>query len=229
MVESEPDLCFFAIGDFGHSCPATKALAEAMNKYAEDTNRTPDFILGLGDNFYPEGVSSVDDPLFQEAWQDVFLPHQRLRVPWKLVLGNHDYMGNPQAQIDFTAHDKNPSGLWQLPAQNYAFTHEVPAAPAPFSVDFFALDTNGCQGHVRRSHPESEQALSGHIARLQDALAASTADWKIVFAHHPLYTVGVNHGVLGRCLRDETYTFEGRSGVGAPPPLRPARPLRRAR
>ncbi len=29
-----------------------------------------------------------------------------------------------------------------------------PAGPAPFTAQFFGLDTNGVQGHVQRSHPE---------------------------------------------------------------------------
>jgi tartrate-resistant acid phosphatase type 5 len=211
MIEMTRDLLFFAIGDFGRNCTRTLSVASAMNTYAvKHWNRKPDFVLALGDNFYPHGVTSADDPKFQESWERVFLGHENLRVPWKVVLGNHDYMENFQAQIDFTHHANNPKGLWQMPGQNYKFTHNVPgessADPAAFSAEFFALDTNGCQGHVRRSHPGSETDLIGYIADLSSALAASRADWKIVFAHHPLYTVGLNHGGIGRCLRDETYT-----------------------
>jgi hypothetical protein len=37
------------------------------------------------------GVDSVDDPVFQRVWRDTFLIHPTLRVPWKVILGNHDY------------------------------------------------------------------------------------------------------------------------------------------
>ena len=210
IIMSEPDIFFFAVGDFGHSCPNTVAIAAAMNEYAEKNDRKPDFVLALGDNFYPEGVINAEDPQFQHSWEHVFLIHQNLRVPWKVVLGNHDYMGNYQAQIEFTNHPKNPEGIWQLPAPNYSFKHAVPGRYGQaFTAEFFALDTNGCQGHVRRSHPDSEQALFGYVADLRGALALSNADWKIVFAHHPLHTAGVHHGMIGRCLRDDSYSYGG--------------------
>ena len=213
MAKSMIDLVFFAIGDFGHDCARTRSVAAAMNNYAGSVWRKPDFVLALGDNFYPEGVHSVDDPLFQEAWENVFLAHDNLKVPWKVVLGNHDYMTNYQAQIDFTKHRKNPNGYWQMHDRNYKFSCSVSGesneSSAAFTADFFALDSNGCQGHVRRSHPGSDQALFKYVADLSADLASSRADWKIVFAHHPLYTVGFNHGGLGRCLRDETYSFGG--------------------
>ena len=30
------------------------------------------FILSLGDNFYPDGPASVTDPLFNTRWEDVY-------------------------------------------------------------------------------------------------------------------------------------------------------------
>lgn len=69
----------------------------------------------LGDNFYPSGVTSVDDPKWQTNWKDLFLDCPELRVPWQAVLGNHDYVGSDWAQIDFTTSDLNTDGLWQMP------------------------------------------------------------------------------------------------------------------
>ncbi len=37
----------------------------------------------------PGGVTSVADPLFRTVWRDTFLTYPSLRVPWKVVLGNH--------------------------------------------------------------------------------------------------------------------------------------------
>jgi hypothetical protein len=48
-------LCFFALGDFGVRYPRIEQLASAMDEYAR-TVCAPDFILGLGDNFYPNGM-----------------------------------------------------------------------------------------------------------------------------------------------------------------------------
>jgi hypothetical protein len=74
---------FYAIGDFGYPSPEMKRVAAAMQLYSE-INGPPDFILGLGDNFYPSGVDSVKDRQFQTSWEDVFLRYQSLRVPWHI-------------------------------------------------------------------------------------------------------------------------------------------------
>ena len=189
---SKDSLLFFAIGDFGHGCPN---IANAMNLYSDNLKRAPDFILGLGDNFYPCGVQSTSDIAFKTTWADVFLIHKNLRVPWKMVLGNHDYEGAFQAQIDYTFSPNNDEGLWQCPGQCYKFTHEIMSKTGgPLTqVDFFALDTNGCQEDVRRHHPNLQRDLIRFRDQLQEDMLRSSADWKIVFGHHPLHTKGRHH------------------------------------
>jgi len=199
--------CFFAVGDWGKNSEAVQHLADRMAKCAQ--RMQPQMILALGDNFYPGGVTSVQDPLFKTVWEDIFLCHEELRVPWKVCLGNHDYYGCPEAQIDFTRCPLNPGGLWQCDGQNYTFTAELPDGGA---VDFFALDTNGCQESVRRARPHLKEDLRHYIRDLDEKLRQSQATWKVVFGHHPMYTKGVNHGRLGRCLRDDKYEVQTLSG-----------------
>lgn len=79
----EESLTFFCIGDFGAPTMEVKAVAQAMNHYAE-TQKKPSFVLGLGDNFYPVGVSSVGDKQFNKSWSDIFLIYESLRVPWNI-------------------------------------------------------------------------------------------------------------------------------------------------
>ena len=43
--------------------------------------------------------------------------------------------------------------------------------------------------------------MKGFIAQLHTKLEGSKADWKIVFGHHPMYTQGIGHGEVARCLR----------------------------
>lgn len=243
--EGDAAITFFAIGDWGRPTPELRQVARAMDHQARAT--PPAFILALGDNFYPGGVSSVRDKKFATSWQDVFLRYESLRVPWKVVLGNHDYQSDPQAQVDFTLDERNPHGLWQMPARNYQFAYDSkgrqcsasvpPPAPSPASLpteaggectgdegddkdhggsgrghardqdtllELFALDSCGVQGHVRRQHPQAEQQLFRNKRWLSGALALSRARWKIVFAHHPMYTKSRCHGKIGDCLREPT-------------------------
>ena len=206
-----PEVRFLAIGDFGYDIPSLPEgmnpsdtdlpgpmLAHAMSTYAAATGK-PDFILGLGDNFYPGGVNSVEDSRFNTTWRNVYLPHESLQCTWHMVLGNHDYHENPDAQIQYTDSLLNVGSFWHMPARNYQFTAG--------QVEFFALDTCCVQGNVRRLVPGIESKLFKHIEDLDRALAASRARFKIVFGHHPMYTKGRYHGILGRCLRGPSYTY----------------------
>jgi hypothetical protein len=141
-----------------------------------------------------------------------------LRVPWRMILGNHDYMMNAEAQIEHT-HDKvhNPDGLWSMPARSYSFGYCVNSATeavrnetatvngaltnATVNIDFFGLDTNGVQLHVSRMYPDLPDTLAGFVEQLHTRLQGSQADWKIVFGHHPMYTQSKGHGDMGRSLR----------------------------
>lgn len=82
MTEMGTDsFTFYAISDFGYPTNELKETARAMHAYAQDqNNQPPSMILGLGDNFYPYGVSSPDDPAFQEVWSDVFLRVSSLKL-----------------------------------------------------------------------------------------------------------------------------------------------------
>ncbi len=46
----------------------------------------------------------MDDPLFRTVWRDTFLPYDSLRVPWKVILGNHDYEVRGDTTILRTPH-----------------------------------------------------------------------------------------------------------------------------
>ncbi len=160
------ELRFIAIGDWGLPTDNARCVAAGMAAWARAQGPLH-FVLGLGDNLYPGGATSVDDPIFQTHWWDVYVgAHPELRVPWKLVLGNHDYEASPEAQLHFSASPKS-AGLWQLPSRCHSWT--VPLADGT-PVSFYALDTNGCQGMVRRLRPELEQTLHDDIASLEERL-----------------------------------------------------------
>lgn len=201
---------FLALGDFGSFTPdGAEATAKAMATYCKEASIPISFVLGLGDNFYPHGVASVEDPWLVHGWGKTFLSHPSLQVPWMMVLGNHCYEGDFRAQIEFTTHPSNPNGLWRMPSECYQFSAD--------NAVLFALDTNGAQMSVRGMHPNLEQDLFKHREWLKGGLGALSDAGdpraRIVFAHHPLHTKGRLHGAIGRCLRDRRYTFSRRGVV----------------
>lgn len=208
---SKPNLTFFATSDFGNVNNYVKQVALSMNNYKD----APDMIAGIGDLFYEDGVESIDDRLFDLIWREQFIkPYDRLQVPWRMALGNHEYFGNPRAPVDYTNSSHNADKLWYLPDNNYSFRYFLADNT---EIQFFVLDTNGCQGHVFRSHPETISQLVNSIEQLKVALAASTARWKIVSGHHLLYTPGIGHSSSADCLRSDWYSIAGkkrRQGFG---------------
>ena len=106
-----------AFGDFGYD-DDNSALPKVSNAIFNLHQRTPlDLGLTLGDNFYPRGVKSFDDPHWQNEWHRHY---DRLGIRFYPTLGNHDYQGNPQIQVDYTNHPDNKS--WRMPDRYYTFT-----------------------------------------------------------------------------------------------------------
>jgi acid phosphatase len=130
------------------------------------------FVLLLGDNFYPRGVRSIDDPQWKTKFENIYDPSV-LDLPFYAILGNHDYRRNEQAQIEYSR--ENLLSRWKMPDRYYSFSRRLSDGTR---IDFFGIDTNTIE-----SDPLQLQWL-------EKVLALSTAQWKIVFAHHVLYSYG---------------------------------------
>ncbi len=173
---------FIVFGDFGTGRSDQHRVAEAMARKAKQDGL--DFMVTVGDNFYENGVTSTDDPLWKTAFEDVY-QDAALKVPVFASLGNHDHRGNLQAQIDYTKNNPN----WRLPAAHYTFTRTLGDET---TVQFFAIDSEP----IKNGEPQVKDQLDW----LDGQLAASKARWKFVFGHHPLYS----HAATDRAKERET-------------------------
>jgi tartrate-resistant acid phosphatase type 5 len=178
-----------AFGDFGAlMSPDEIATARAMVIYQR--THPYDFGLTLGDNFYVLGLSSPDNPRWVSEYEKLYGP---LGITLYASFGNHDEFDpdSPPAEILYAAR----STSWRFPAQFYTFT----AGP----VQFYAIDTND----------PSEVELSW----LEQALDASSARWKVVYGHHPLYGSGADypegHYVDAALVRKLLPILSGRADV----------------
>lgn len=108
------------------------AIASSMSRWINNNNLNPQFIIALGDNFYDNGVNSIDDTLWITHWRDVYLKnYTNLRIPWYPVFGNHDYGYGKQgifAQLLRTKSSINDysNQLWQFPSTNYSKLFTIP-------------------------------------------------------------------------------------------------------
>lgn len=107
-------LSLIAVGDAGLGGPEQFKVAQAMEQLCQEQGL--DGVLYLGDNFYFDGVSSVDDPQWQSKFEQPYGTPCLKKVPFYAVLGNHDYRGSPSAQIAYS----QTSEHFQMPHRFYA-------------------------------------------------------------------------------------------------------------
>lgn len=177
---------FLVLGDWGTGGRGQADVGAAMARTAERYGC--DYIISTGDNIYPSGVTSAEDPQWQRKFVKMY-HDQGLRQTFFPTLGNHDYKLNPEAQVAYSK--VNPQ--WHFPSRYYTKRLE---SPDGLSVQLFSLDTQPVQTGARGAAAEQSAWLDSELAR-------SDARWKIVFGHHMLYSNGI-YGNLKR-LRD---TFE---------------------
>jgi len=206
-------LNFLAVGDWGregqfHQREVALAMADSAK------NLGAHFVISVGDNFYEDGVTGVDDLQWEKSFEAVY-DAPSLQIPWKVALGNHDYRGNAQAQLDYSAKSKR----WQLPARWYTFEDR---APDGARVAFFVIDTSPMieayykDGAAKVKVGDQKDNVAVQLAWLDQALATSTADWKIVIGHHPVYSGKSPKGAVETVAKgDEAGTHK----VGGSPDL----------
>jgi tartrate-resistant acid phosphatase type 5 len=183
-------LSFFVIGDWGRK--GSSQQQNVANKMADVAYKIkPEFIISTGDNFYENGVLSINDPLWQSSFEKVYR-HETLFKPWYVVLGNHDYRSNPQAEIDYTRHSQR----WNMPSRYYSFEKALKDGSGE-KVLFVFIDTSPFEKSYRgnkRHQPVWDQDTVKQRRWLEHILDTSKASWKIVIGHHPLYTTGDRYG-----------------------------------
>lgn len=177
---------FAVIGDWGMWGQEDQLkVAKAMGKVGSECPY--DFIVSTGDNFYDAGVDSVGDVLWDMSYEYVYTGPQ-LQCPWYVVLGNHDYRGAPSAEIAYS----NISPRWKLPSKYFK---EQFSSGGNESVEMFFMDSNPYQKDLLSasgSYPElNGQDTVSQNGWIESCLRNSSADWKLVIGHHPLYTCGV--------------------------------------
>jgi tartrate-resistant acid phosphatase type 5 len=174
---------FFVLGDWGKKGkPKQKAVAQAMINWANQA--APRFIALAGDNFYTFGVGSTTDKHWKKSFENVYAPLTQ-QYDWLVALGNHDYMGNPQAELDY--HSINPR--WILPQRYYTKVIQLNNGQ---TVRLLFIDTSP---FVRKYHSGiivhhgiSEQDTLAQKQWIDSSLAVAKEDWKIVIGHHPIYS-----------------------------------------
>jgi tartrate-resistant acid phosphatase type 5 len=171
-------LNFMALGDWGRTGEfLQREVAQTMGSWGSKNRNN--FVISTGDNFYPKGVVSEHDPLWHYSFENVYTAYS-LQCDWYSILGNHDYMTDPDAQIRYSSISRR----WIMPARYYS--KEVPIGKTGAKLLLVMIDSNKMIFET-----DKEEAMT-QIAWIDKTLKGASADvtWKMVVGHHPYYTVG---------------------------------------
>lgn len=179
--ELASDINFIITNDTGRNgYYEQKPIAELMGTVAGQTG--PEAILALGDIHHYQGIQSVDDPLWYTNFELIY-SHPELQVMWHPILGNHEYRGNTQAVMDYSAKSRR----WDMPARYYSKSFREDNV----SIRIVFIDTAPLIDKYRKksdTYPDAAgQNIENQLQWLDKTLAEATEDWIVVVGHHPIY------------------------------------------
>jgi hypothetical protein len=202
LAPDEAPVRFVVLGDTGHGNAAQFQVAQAALQVCQA--RGCDFVLGAGDNIYPNGVGSAYDAQFGTKFEQ---PYASFTIPFWMAQGNHDNGdlsgqgrgdGGQSFKGDFEVayglRTDRASDRWHMPARNYTFRLA--------DVQVWALDTNTLMWMGDPLGVRDPLGLQ-QLLWLRQTMDESDARWKIAFGHHPYWSngdagdAGVYNGVPG--------------------------------
>ena len=183
------------MGDWGY---------EELPAFIYDALKKVDCLFLLGDNFYPSGVTSVDDEQWEKKLKNFFPMEKRKYV----VLGNHDYLGDVYAQILYSFSKTYFS--WYFP---HFYYDEVDREN---DAHYFFIDTALLSPqytlhllHACNIDPHYLQIyyfLLDHFAVrqrewIEQKVKQSDSKWKMIMGHYPVVSGGKHQ------ISEEVYGF----------------------
>jgi tartrate-resistant acid phosphatase type 5 len=179
---------FLILSDWGGlASNDQKAVAAAMAKEAE--NIGAQFVVTTGDNYHEDGIASATDPRWETEFENVY-SFSALQIPWYPSLGNHDYRGNVEGEIEYS----KLSARWKFTSRYYTQKEQIDDSS---SVLIVHLDTSPFIETYRNElnvyHVEG-QDTKRQLYWLDSVLTVSDTRWTIVVGHHPIYAAASKHG-----------------------------------
>lgn len=172
-----------AVGDWGYLTLIRDRISNVIQNMIS-TN----FIIFLGDNFYPDGVQDTHDEQWSNYEQDFG------NIPSYAILGNHDYLKDPFAQIMYTSVSTN----WNMPFFYYDVIKEDchiffidTMILAPMTTKILTEFMDQSFDHYTTMFQNLQQQQMEWLE--QKLQSQTTTKWKIVCGHYPIFSGGF-HG-----------------------------------
>ena len=184
---------FLFLGDWGSKGNEQLSVAKQMATYADNPVNDVEFVLALGDNFYRndgfgthDGVADAFDPQWEDVFRSVYRA-ESLQVPWYAVLGNHDYHGNPEAQIDY--YRRGRDGRWVMPDHCYSERWFLDGRRDPL-LEIVFVDTTVLSPTVIADtskggkYEVTKEVIRAMLVSVEKMLSRSRASWLFVCGHY---------------------------------------------
>ena len=174
---------FYCLGDIGYYNDCLKKTIDVIKNKIYENKTDNDAIVLLGDNFYQIGVTGINDKQWNK-FEDCF---KNIDLPVYPLLGNHDYIANPFAQILYKKNN------WNMPHWYYTKKYKF--------IQFWWLDTqilapnsgpNISRQHIESRHYNTKASIlqERQLDWFENSLKKSDALCKIVFGHYPIFSNG---------------------------------------
>lgn len=175
-IDKFSEINFISFGDWGYSNIHQQKVANQIYNYTK--NNGSQFNIVLGDNFYETGVESI----FDSKWETVYKNVYKGDTPWFVILGNHDYYGNPLAEILYSLKDPR----WILPSNNYVMKYK--------DMKFIMIDTQLLDTECSFIDPDlTSSTIKKDIYNFIEKELKTEEKYKIVVGHAGIFGAG-EHG-----------------------------------
>jgi tartrate-resistant acid phosphatase type 5 len=187
-TQAGPGLRFLVVSDIGGKASKNQVtVAEQMGRTAAAEHCS--FVVTCGDNYHGNGIDSETSPRWKPEFEEVYKA-PALMVPWYATLGNHEYRGQPDAEVGYS----RLSPRWKMPARYYSHVEKIDDQNEAL---FVHLDTSPLVASYRKAgsgyHVEGQDAAA-QLRWLDRVLSTSSARWKVVIGHHPIFSAAGMHG-----------------------------------
>ncbi|MBN1184361.1 MAG: metallophosphoesterase [Bacteroidales bacterium] len=186
----DSDLSFIIFGDWGRNAYYYQDdVAKAMGEFCDSFGGV-DFIISCGDNFQTNGVASIADPLWNSSFENVYT-HPSLLVDWYPVLGNHDYKGNTNAEIQYSSISRR----WRMTDNYYSIDRQINDSVA---AKFLFIDTSPLIDYYHgkpETYPDVvKQDTAKQMQWIRETLKNVDEEWIFAIGHHPVFSGSPAHG-----------------------------------
>nr|CAB3491738.1 unnamed protein product [Digitaria exilis] len=131
-TKADGSLAVLAVGDWGRRGQFNQSMvAEQMGIIGEKMD--VDFVVNVGDNFYKNGLTGVDDKAFEESFTNIYTA-ESLQKPWYTKVADFFFIDTTPFVLKYWNEPKNDTYDWRGVAPREAYIANVLKSKATWKI-----------------------------------------------------------------------------------------------